>query len=306
MSHNRGVPQMTTGTKLIAMLAVAGLLTCVGPTGATAKSYEGRLEDIATAGGLPEKDIPRLATALEQVAGYGVCAGPLATHLRQDAPHPLCRELGAYVAYMLSRKADKDSIDRLMVKRRTTMCAAPPHQFDLRGSPSKGPATATVTLVEFFDFQCWACQRLSGVLETVLAAYPDTVRLYHKQYPLKNHKGSALASMTALAAHRQGQYWDMANLLFVIAPDHTEDKIFTYAKELKLDLPRLKRDLQEPAIKEAVIRDKKEGRKAGITATPALFINGRTVDLPDDEFILKSIISEELRRLQGGADASCS
>lgn len=280
--------------------------TQTAATAAASAGFPERLARYAEAGGLKPEQHEQLAAALASARGYGVCAGPLKPQLEAQAPHWLCEQLAGYVAYLLARKADTAAIERLLLKRQATQCGPRLPEVDLSQAPRKGAAQPRVTLVEFFDFQCWACQRLTGILDTVLARFKGEVALYHKQWPIKGHANADLAAAVALAAARQGQYWEVLNLLFVISPDHDLPNILKYAKELKgLDLARLQADASSPALRAQVVQDKKDGLRLGVKATPALFIDGRLYDLPDDEYILADVLTEALRRQQSAPDPSC-
>ena len=81
----------------------------------------------------------------------------------------------------------------------------------------RGPASASVTLVEYSDFQCPACRIFSTVLDDVLATAElrDRVRLVYRYFPLVSiHKNAFLAASAAEAAGMQGKFWEMHDLLF--------------------------------------------------------------------------------------------
>lgn len=89
------------------------------------------------------------------------------------------------------------------------------YEFTLEGVPHQGgPVDAPVVLVEFADFQCPHCKEAAQMLPEVLEAFGDKVVMYYKHFPLSSHTASELAARASLAAHRQGKFWPMHDLLF--------------------------------------------------------------------------------------------
>jgi protein-disulfide isomerase len=166
------------------------------------------------------------------------------------------------------------------------------------GSPVTGPADARITLVEFSDFQCPYCSKAIAQIYATLKAYPNDVRLIFKQYPLVElHPAAAIAAAAALAAHRQGKFWEMHDVMFANRARLSRQSILAWANEIGLDMQRFTADLDSDAIKTAVLRDQADGDKAGVEATPTVFLNGQRYngDLAPDAF--KPVIDGELKRL---------
>ena len=161
--------------------------------------------------------------------------------------------------------------------------------------PSRGPAKAPVTIVEFSDFECPYCVRAEEAVKQVLAAYPDKVRLVYRDYPLPIHARAQKASEAALCAGDQGKYWEMHEKLFANHKELEIDKLKQHAKDLALDAARFGKCLDSGEKATVVEASKKAGEEAGVTGTPAFFINGRplTGAQPFEKF--KEIIDHELR-----------
>ena len=98
--------------------------------------------------------------------------------------------------------------------REELVAAGPAQQIDLSRAPTRGPATAPISLVEFSDFECPFCAQTAPVVRQLLLAYPSQLRFAFKHYPLPMHKESPLAHEAALAAADQGKFWEMHDLLF--------------------------------------------------------------------------------------------
>ena len=165
------------------------------------------------------------------------------------------------------------------------------------GSPAMGPATAPITLVEFSDFQCPYCSRAMTQINATLKAYPNDVRLIFKQYPLDSHPEAANSAAASLAAHRQGKFWPMHNVMFANRPKLSRQSILAWAKEIGLDMKRFTADLDSDAIKKAVARDRANGDKAGVEGTPTVFVNGQRYNgnLAPEAF--QPVIEGELKRV---------
>jgi protein-disulfide isomerase len=157
----------------------------------------------------------------------------------------------------------------------TEPAQVPMTTFDLTGAPTKGPANAPVTIVEFSDFQCGFCLRVNSTVAQLLAKYPDKVRLVFKHYPLVElHKDAPFGHRAALAAHEQGKFWEMHDRLFANQRAMSRQDILGHAGALGLDMTRFIADLDGPRMQAILDRDLGEGRKVGVEGTPTFFING--------------------------------
>lgn len=146
--------------------------------------------------------------------------------------------------------------------------------IDLSGSPAKGAPNASVTIVEWADFECPACQVAVPVLNQFVEKNDD-VRLVFKNFPLDIHENAEYAARAAMAADRQGKFWEMHKALFASQMPLTEPTILRIAEDLGLDMEQFKKDQRSEAVADAVARDRKQGEKVKLRATPTLFINGR-------------------------------
>jgi protein-disulfide isomerase len=138
---------------------------------------------------------------------------------------------------------------------------------------------------------------LSPTLKKLVADSNGKVRLVFKHFPLKNHPGTFFSSRAAQAAHRQGKFWEMYDLLFKDFSKQGMEDVLEYGRTLGMDIERFKTDLEDRKIEELIERDKMEGVRAKVTGTPTLFINGKMYNLRHDEDFLKDLINEEAERL---------
>lgn len=148
------------------------------------------------------------------------------------------------------------------------------HDIDTAGAPAKGPANAPVTIVMYDDFQCPYCAKLEPTLKQVEQLYPEQVRFVFKNFPLRMHNYARPAALAALAAERQGKFWEFHDQLFANYNRLSPGKIDEIAKSLQLDLEKFKKDQADPALLEQINRDSNEAQQLGVRGTPAVFLNG--------------------------------
>ncbi len=144
-------------------------------------------------------------------------------------------------------------------------------------SPTRGPREAKVTLVEFADYQCPFCAQTTPLVDQVLQAYPKDVNFVFKNFPLPAtmHPNAMPAAKAAVAAGKQGKYWEMHDILFKNSRALGMDQIKGYAGEIGLDVPKWESDFNSPAVQAQVDQELADGRSAGVRGTPTFFINGK-------------------------------
>jgi protein-disulfide isomerase len=162
----------------------------------------------------------------------------------------------------------------------------------------RGPTTALVTIVEWADFQCPFCARVQATLGELERKYQGRVRFVFKHNPLPMHARAMPAAIAAEAAGRQGKFWPMHDLLFSDIRNITDEQIAKYAKKLKLDRKRLKRDMADIALKTKIEAQQKQGASLGARGTPAFFVNGRFLSGAQPVESFSALIDEELERAQ--------
>jgi protein-disulfide isomerase len=171
-----------------------------------------------------------------------------------------------------------------------------PVQIPTQGAPTMGPANARITLVEFSDFQCPYCSKASTQIAAIVKAYPKDVKLVFKQFPLDNHPQALISAQAALAAHNQGKFWELHDLMFANRTKLSPGAIHFWAESLKLDMKKFDADLNSAPVKKQVLKDLDDGEKAGVEGTPTLYINGQRyngdLDLPK----IKPVMDEQLKK----------
>lgn len=133
----------------------------------------------------------------------------------------------------------------------------------------------------------------------MVETFNGKVKLVFKNYPLKSHKVAMPAALAALAAERQGKFWEYHDLLFKNYNSLTEKKIMNLAGKTGLDLIKLEKDMKDPALAGQVQKDIRQAARAGVTGTPALFINGRKMNDRNYErlrVVINEILAEKKKK----------
>ena len=162
--------------------------------------------------------------------------------------------------------------------------------------PAKGPESAPVTIVEFSDFQCPFCSRAKTTVDEVVKGYGDKVRLVFRHFPLSFHQDAPKAAQAAACADDQKKFWEYHDKLFANQGALKVDDLKKHAADLGLDTARFNECLDSGKKEELVKKDMAAGEKAGVSGTPAFFINGVVLSgaVPAEEF--KAIIDAELSK----------
>lgn len=141
-------------------------------------------------------------------------------------------------------------------------------------SAVKGPANAKITIVEFSDFECPFCTRGMQTMDEVLKLYPNDVKLVFKHFPLEMHAQAKPASKAAIAAGKQGKFWEMHDALFANQRNLNDKFYEEAAQKLGLNLAQFKKDFADPENDKIIADDMALGQKNGIQGTPGFFVNG--------------------------------
>ena len=169
---------------------------------------------------------------------------------------------------------------------------------DSPDAPSRGPADAPVTIVEFGDFECPYCGGLEPTLEMVLKNYAGKVRLVFREYPLPSiHPLAAKAAEAAMCAKEQGKFWELHDRMYAHQDALKVDDLKKAAAELGMNKKRFDKCIDSDQYDAAIQADLKAGQQAGVSGTPALFVNGRPVPGGAVGYdVLAKVIDEELMK----------
>ena len=203
------------------------------------------------------------------------------------------------IASIKTGKSDKD----VLADAEASRFAHPPEHKLLEdpvvihtaGAPMTGPADAPITLVEFSDFQCPYCTLATPQLQAVLKAYPTQVKLIFKQFPLDIHSQAAFAAAAAVAAQRQGKFWQMHDALFASHGDLRRPTVLALASGIGMDMKRFEADVDSAEVRKVVARDLEDGSNVGVMSTPTIFIDGQHYNGMIKLETLKPILDAELK-----------
>jgi Na+/H+ antiporter NhaA len=162
---------------------------------------------------------------------------------------------------------------------------------DPRRDHVRGGEDATVTLVEYGDFECDACRRAHRAVAELLVELGDDVRFVFRHLPLVDvHEHAQIAAEAAEAAGAQGAFWEMHDLLFAHRGRLEAAVLVGYAVELGLDPDRFVDDLERHAHAAHVAEDLRGADLSGASGTPTFFVNGRRHRGADDTSALAAAI----------------
>jgi protein-disulfide isomerase len=186
-------------------------------------------------------------------------------------------------------------IEKLKEKVAITISLEPPRQkVAVAGHPEKGPKDAPIELIEFSDFQCPFCQRANPTVEQVLKTYGNRIHFVYREYPLPSHPNARQAAEAAACADEQGRFWQFHDELFANPAKLTDPDLKDHAVAAGLDASRFNTCFDSRRFKSDVEKDIAEGNEAGVSGTPAFFINGRALEGAQPFEAFKRVIDEEL------------
>ena len=143
-----------------------------------------------------------------------------------------------------------------------------------------GDAHAKLTLLEYGDYECPACIQAEPLMQHLVEAHSGRLRLVFRHFPLMEvHPNAEFAAEAAEAAAAQGQFWPMHHLLFAKSHHLTPSAVTGYAQALGLDMNRFNAEMGDRIYTQRVQEHRRAGERSGLRATPAMFLNGRAVDV---------------------------
>jgi protein-disulfide isomerase len=157
----------------------------------------------------------------------------------------------------------------------------------------QGLPNASVTLVEYGDYECPYCGQAYPILLELRRRMGRALRFVFRNFPLTTaHPHAERAAEAAEAAGAQGAFWEMHDTLYEHQRALSDDELRGYATELGLDVVRFVRELDERAYYPRVHADFMSGVRSGVNGTPTFFINGVRHDGPYDLATLTSALSQ--------------
>lgn len=145
--------------------------------------------------------------------------------------------------------------------------------FRTANDPIGGNAKGTVTVVEFFDYQCPHCVDMTPIINELIKK-EGSVRVVYKEFPIRGPM-SEYASKAALAANMQGKYMEFHDALMQTKQPYTQEAILAAAKSVGLSIEQLQKDMNSAAVTDQISANMKLGQELKLLGTPAFFV-GKT------------------------------
>lgn len=206
-------------------------------------------------------------------------------------------EIAAFVKEQTSQELRQALVGRLRAAAKVQSflppLVLPKVEFKADG-PSRGNASAPVTIVEFSDYECEYCSVAEVTVSKVLADYKGRVRLVHQPFPLAIHSHARKAAEAALCAGEQGRYWEMHDSLFAGQGALGVSDLKGRARALGLDGGKFDACVDSGRMAATVDASKKLGEGIGVSATPAFFVNGRPLSGAQPYERFKEVVDGEL------------
>lgn len=192
-----------------------------------------------------------------------------------------------------ARQAYVDSLQ----KKSTVAILLPRPKMDVAADPARlrGNPNAPVTIVEFSDFQCPFCRTAEPAIKEVLERYKDKVRFSYRDFPIARiHPMAKQAAEASRCAGEQGKFWEYHDLLYANQANLDQAGLIGHARTLGLDMDRFSTCLTTGKFEALVESDLQVGIKAGVSGTPAFYINGVYLSGAQPVSGFEKIIQDEL------------
>lgn len=270
------------GLALVGWLAFAGTAAVAAESAATDQPCSGEDCDLPMTKVEPQAptvDNPSVAVIEQIVHDY------LLAH-----PEVLVESLQAWQA---------QQAENAKVRDRHLVSALADEIYLDESSPVTGREDATLTIVEFFDYQCGYCRHVAPLVAQLLDENTD-LRLVYKEFPVLGPE-SVLAARAALAARAQDKYSVFHDALMAAENSLSQDSIMAIAKSAGLDVEQLARDMDDPEIDAILARNYRLARRLDIRGTPAFVFNGELIRGAPSYAMLSRLVTEA-RKQANSAD----
>ncbi len=195
----------------------------------------------------------------------------------------------ALIALHNKREAEKGEASRAMIAANTDVL------YQNAADYAIGPEDAAITLVEFFDYRCGYCRKAVEAVSALPEKYDGQVRIVFKEFPILSET-SHKAAIAALAAGRQGKYFEIHQAFMKTPTQLTEADILKIGEDIGLDIEAWKQDRTDPALSTQITRTQSLARRLGVNATPA-FITDETLITGLDMAQLSKMIETQLAEI---------
>ncbi len=175
-----------------------------------------------------------------------------------------------------------------------------PLLVEVKNRPFMGSENANVTVVEFSDFLCPYCSKAAKFLKLAGSGNHDKARFVFRHYPLDKacnnrlssnvHPGACLLAEGAVCAQEQSKFWDYHDIAFETNGNISRSVVQNIAEKIDLDIKTFNSCLDSGRARKVVTEDINAAIQAGVTATPTLIINGRTLRGVPKPWVLNELL----------------
>lgn len=171
-----------------------------------------------------------------------------------------------------------------------------PVKLSVGSAPVRGSPDAAITLILFGDYQSVYSVRAHYVVKRLLEDYPNALRVVYKQYPLPPniHPQATEAALAALAADRQGKFWELNELLYQNSRRLDPTLYPVLADQAGLNVAQFEKDRRSPEVQARLTEDEQSAVGASVPGVPALYLNNRMLPLWRYDYVRAQI--EALRK----------
>ena len=256
-------------------------------------------------------DLPGVDTSVLTKREKGEWSGYVGSFLSpcSDTPVPIaqcvkekraCSKCVPAAKFLLRGVRDGMASDQIEKAYKSRFDASGIKDVPIEGSPSRGPESAPVTLVEFADFECPFCAAFAPILDKAFEDNAGKIRMVYKFFPLSAHPHGEIAARAGFAAWKQGKFWEMDKKMFSNREHLEQSDLDSYAKDLGLDINKFHADASSQAATDRIATDKKLADALNVMGTPTIYINGREFDARGCESGLKEWLNLEFQMTGAG------
>ena len=143
----------------------------------------------------------------------------------------------------------------------------------------RGPANASVSLVEYGDYECPFCGAAHQIVNAIIERMGNDLQFVFRHFPVTTmHPYAEPAAEAAEAAGAQRKFWAMHEMLYENQQALEPQNLLLYADAIGLDLDRFSSDLANHVHVPKIREDFMSGVRSGVNGTPSFFINGVRYD----------------------------
>jgi protein-disulfide isomerase len=209
---------------------------------------------------------------------YDGCDETFARCLAAKPPMPVVLRLASDICRQVKAGGDRKQVERNLAKRAQTMLASGPRVvIAVDEAMRAGSAQAPIELVAYVCARCPFCKVAVPALHQAVTegSLAGKARLYLRPFPLKTHAESTEGGLALVSAAKLGRFWPMVLALYKNFDIFCPKVLADWAVAAEMDRAAFEREYADPKTREALVASKQEGVRNKVSATPAIFIDGR-------------------------------